>query len=299
MAKPQPPRSLKYLRDTCISPPPKSISATPLSAICISYFSLPDLACNHIFYCTFQIIRLSLMTVMNLGEANLRTVNSKCPITLPESLISTYLTFRITIVSKPQLVHSSSKQSIAASDYYSLASDDSSHHDHAPLQYQTPPSQIRSGTASPDVQQSEPTTSSLRPVKQSPPSRVVNPTVVRFSGTQADKKKASAGECFNSQKAVDCDISSTTPGVDDTPYIRFAIDQLTRDEELLGPRRQGGPSEELYPVDRIIPDEGLGYYGHGRRSTRRERQPPNPTAKNLKSPRELRYIQSICVLLIM
>ena len=116
---------------------------------------------------------------------------------------------------------------------------------------------------------------------------MANPAVVRFSGTQVDKKKSVAGEC---QKVVDSDISPTTPGVDDTPYIRFAIDQLTRDEELLGPRRHGAPSEESYPVDRIIPDEGLGYYGHGGRSTRRERPPPNPTTNNPKS-RELRYIK--------
>lgn len=33
--------------------------------------------------------------------------------------------------------------------------------------------------------------------------------------------------------------SSPTPGLDDSPYIRFAIDQLTRDEELMGQGRYG------------------------------------------------------------
>ncbi len=55
-------------------------------------------------------------------------------------------------------------------------------------------------------------------------------------------------------------MSPPTPGVDESPYIRFAIEQLTRDEELLGRGRQGSISSLEYPVDRIIPDEGLGYY---------------------------------------
>lgn len=39
---------------------------------------------------------------------------------------------------------------------------------------------------------------------------------------------------------IDRDGSPTTPGQDDTPYIRFAIDQLTRDEEVRGSRRYPG-----------------------------------------------------------
>lgn len=58
---------------------------------------------------------------------------------------------------------------------------------------------------------------------------------------------------------------NTTPGVDDTPYIRFAIDQLTRDEEVRGSRHYAaGPNkededEEDYPVERLIDDQGMGY----------------------------------------
>ncbi|KAK5111898.1 hypothetical protein LTR62_004630 [Meristemomyces frigidus] len=39
---------------------------------------------------------------------------------------------------------------------------------------------------------------------------------------------------------LDRDMSPPTPGVDDTPYIRFALDQLTRDEEVRGSRRYRG-----------------------------------------------------------
>lgn len=36
---------------------------------------------------------------------------------------------------------------------------------------------------------------------------------------------------------MDLDAGPPTPGVDDTPYVRFAVDQLTRDEEVRGSRR--------------------------------------------------------------
>jgi len=50
-----------------------------------------------------------------------------------------------------------------------------------------------------------------------------------------------------------------TPGTDDTPYIRFAIEQLTRDEELLGTGRQGSVVSADYPVERIVPAEVSGF----------------------------------------
>lgn len=56
------------------------------------------------------------------------------------------------------------------------------------------------------------------------------------------------------------EISATTPGVDDSPYLHFAIDQLTRDEEVQGLARQGSVASNEYPVERVIADENLGYY---------------------------------------
>ncbi|KAB8356434.1 hypothetical protein FH972_024017 [Carpinus fangiana] len=56
------------------------------------------------------------------------------------------------------------------------------------------------------------------------------------------------------------DYDSVSPGTDDTPYIRFAIDQLTRDEEVRGSRAYPHPSTGAeYSADRKIYDEGLGY----------------------------------------
>lgn len=59
-------------------------------------------------------------------------------------------------------------------------------------------------------------------------------------------------------------ISATTPGVDDSPYLRFAIDQLARDEEVAGVGRHGSvvSTRSDYPVKRVVPDENLGYYYH-------------------------------------
>lgn len=80
-------------------------------------------------------------------------------------------------------------------------------------------------------------------------------------------------------------VPITTPGLDDTPYIRFAIDQLTRDEEIRGTRTYAAPVAGLqgprqpvpptqqerygepepraedkdFPVETGIHDQGLGY----------------------------------------
>jgi hypothetical protein len=69
------------------------------------------------------------------------------------------------------------------------------------------------------------------------------------------------------------DITPPTPGVDETPYIRFAIEQLTRDEEVSGRGRQGSDSSLDYPIEPIIPDEGLGYYSSPARDKRVSKRP--------------------------
>jgi hypothetical protein len=70
--------------------------------------------------------------------------------------------------------------------------------------------------------------------------------------------------------------SQVTPGQDTTPYIRFAIDQLTRDEEVRGSRiypevrpTAQEEDEDDYPVERIIPDSGLGYMAQEQRTQQR------------------------------
>ena len=79
---------------------------------------------------------------------------------------------------------------------------------------------------------------------------------------------------------LDPDSQATTPGQDTTPYIRFAIDQLTRDEEVRGSRvypeiRQ---YEEDYPVERIVSDDGLGYMAQEQETQRRMSQHMSPNS---------------------
>lgn len=71
--------------------------------------------------------------------------------------------------------------------------------------------------------------------------------------------------------------------IDDTPYIRFAIDQLTRDEDIRAVQRPStSTSSDSYPVDRIVPDLGLGYMSNATRRqelalTRKHRSTPVPS----------------------
>lgn len=197
---------------------------------------------------------------MNFGDSKLRYVNT----------------------STPRLVHTNSKQSITASDdYYSLTSEGSSNDDRNIVQrYQTPPLRMRSADPSRDALQSEATIPTVRPVKHQDPGNDEKPEVpIRNEQHRIPRKPVSSSSSDGTivRRPVSEVISPPTPGVDDTPYIQFAIDQLTRDEEVAGLRHPGNSS--TYPVERIIPDEGLGYYG-----TRQQGQPHRPHDTRTESP---------------
>lgn len=51
-----------------------------------------------------------------------------------------------------------------------------------------------------------------------------------------------------------------TPGVDDTPYIQFAIEALSRDRDTGYSANDSLSSDETLSGNRAIPDQGLGYY---------------------------------------
>ncbi|MCJ1397606.1 hypothetical protein MMC11_000801 [Xylographa trunciseda] len=165
---------------------------------------------------------------MNLGDAHLRFVNT----------------------SRPQLLHSDSQRSVTATDdYYSLsdpASEPSSGDDIAAIvRYKTPPSQVHSPHPSRDILQSGNT----------PPKRKELPTIdttskgIRFVEKDSANSDSAAADNMKTWKSTKSDVSPPTPGVDDTPYIQFAIDQLTRDEELMGRRRVGVPDGDVSPID--------------------------------------------------
>ncbi|RFU28155.1 hypothetical protein B7463_g8186, partial [Scytalidium lignicola] len=98
--------------------------------------------------------------------------------------------------------------------------------------------------------------------------------------TRLDKRviKNNHTQAATSDKSLDMDSGPPTPDTDDTPYIRFAIDQLTRDEEVRKLQRRGtGSSADSYPVERIIPDLGLRYPAPTRQELEPVRQDQNTT----------------------
>lgn len=180
--------------------------------------------------------------------------------------------------STPQLVHAPSKQSVTASDdYYSLKSDGSSNDEGTAIllsQFQTPPSHTQSPRTSKERIQPDAVVPTIRQViHQNPsPGLMRRPLEVHFKETQTIKRKPAVPGDVIAQRAADPELSPPTPGIDDTPYIRFAIDQLTRDEELLGARRPETSSKESYPVHISVPANSKGPQEQKGFSTRQERQ---------------------------
>jgi hypothetical protein len=77
-----------------------------------------------------------------------------------------------------------------------------------------------------------------------------------------DAQRMRSREVRASERPIfdDLDSAPPTPNTDDTPYIRYAIDALTRGEEYKRIQRpRTANSEDSYPVDRMVPDQGLGY----------------------------------------
>ena len=72
---------------------------------------------------------------------------------------------------------------------------------------------------------------------------------IRFIEQATNTGQPLAGENMTTWKSSRTEVSPPTPGVDDTPYIQFAIDQLTRDEELMGRRRIGVPDGDVSPIE--------------------------------------------------
>lgn len=165
--------------------------------------------------------------------------------------------------SKPALVHTPSKQSITASDdYYSLSSGISSQDDKSTArQYQTPPLRLLPEPYSKgcDTDTKKATVRAVTPTALTVPEAACPEDAVQAH--KIKRKPVSTESASSSHKPLNQEpISPSTPGVDDTPYIQFAIEQLTRDEEVndaIKPHLHTSPSQDSYPVERIIPDERL------------------------------------------
>lgn len=168
--------------------------------------------------------------------------------------------------STPRLVHTPSKQSIAASDdYCSLESGASSNDGHTTMllsQFQTPPSHMQS-------REMLHNNTTIRPVGNQS-STIQRPPGVHFDTTPTIIRKPVSSEGIVGRRAAD--PGPPTPGIDDTPFLHFAIDQLTRDEELLGLRGPGVGSEASYQVERETRNPNLGQTEHREISSHQERQ---------------------------
>ncbi|KAF2709664.1 hypothetical protein K504DRAFT_533997 [Pleomassaria siparia CBS 279.74] len=225
-----------------------------------------------------------------------------------------------TNVSRPLLSHSGSKQSIIASEvasegYYSFSENTSSEGDDrsklAHNRYSTPPSHNRTPAQSHEhlhqqQQHTEAPVTSLKGIgvprqyqqqqqQQQQPANTTSNTSDRNHpqlhssavSTIAEERPETQESRRNLQQrsAMDSQSVATTPGMDNTPYIRFAIDQLTRDEEVRGsrlyPQVGSADDDDDYPVERLISDDGLGYMDQEQERERRQSRmshslPPKP-----------------------
>ncbi|OXV08153.1 hypothetical protein Egran_04084, partial [Elaphomyces granulatus] len=200
--------------------------------------------------------------------------------------------------SRPQLLHQQSQQSIAASDdYYSFSDSnkssdskvtvvrDAASQSHRPSQSSSP-HQSRTSLDQ-EVQSSTDMQSSTRRPADTEEERVSPVTIstVRFGDNSVAEIRRQLDPSSPSPPTdVPENNSAPTPGVDDTPYIRFAIDQLTRDEEITGEGRQGSVVTTDYPVERLVGDEGLGYFTRQPKPTSATSAPATATTATTAKP---------------
>ena len=72
------------------------------------------------------------------------------------------------------------------------------------------------------------------------------------------------------------DEMAPTPGIDDTPYIQFALEQLTRDEEVRGSRAYAGPSNPATRPAHIRTDLPPGHKQLQQEEPQPDLSPPTP-----------------------
>lgn len=167
-------------------------------------------------------------------------------------------------INRPQLVHSASKQSITASeDYHSLPEDESGEDvsdegqsveqaEQVPvLRYFTPPSRVETPLPGRDHERlrSEAYIVPLQPRRQQQQQqqpllrRAHSPGRVWYDERRSVRRQQPGGVEEDSRRPRNMNnddedpARSITPGVDNNPYIRFAVEQLTVDEDARGKSR--------------------------------------------------------------
>ncbi|KAJ5624370.1 hypothetical protein N7510_000679 [Penicillium lagena] len=181
---------------------------------------------------------------------------------------------------KPQYSHTGSRQSVAASDdYYSLSDRGNSSSPDSRvtvMRFQTPDSHLSAPSPVSRTRQGSPIAESSRQEQralQDP--RPGTSSTVRFGEETVSRLSPSSEE---TPRPVLRDYAGTaaTPGLDDSPYVRFAIDQLTRDEVARQGRHGSVSSRDDYSMDRLVWNEDLGYFTRTRTPIRHDYTPPMP-----------------------
>lgn len=113
-------------------------------------------------------------------------------------------------------------------------------------------------------------------------------STVRFGEDRTTRISANSDDTVRIPSSREYAGRPPTPGLDDSPYVRFAIDQLTRDEHIHTPRRTDSvvTDNDDYPIDRLVWDEGLGYFTRTRTPLRYDETPPRPNNQSA-SPQAL------------
>ena len=94
-----------------------------------------------------------------------------------------------------------------------------------------------------------------------------------------DALRVAMGSDF--KDALAREAGAVTPGVDNTPYIQYAIEALTRDRDT-GYSGNASSSASDTPVNHFVNDVGLGYY-HPREPSRQV-HPPRPERQSAAPP---------------
>ncbi|KIW96492.1 uncharacterized protein Z519_03561 [Cladophialophora bantiana CBS 173.52] len=173
----------------------------------------------------------------------------------------------------PQYIKSDSlKSSSATNEYFSdYASEVASQKsDASKASYETPPSRISTPLIQHNPIDSEMTLPSRPGAIQPAPLNIRHNQNI---GAQTTVRMLSSFD----------EMSPPTPGVDDTPYIRFAIEQLTRDEDVIGRGRDSTFPAPNAPLPAPLPPMEPGFDESPRART--PSPPPPPPPPQPASPR--------------
>ncbi|KAL4991433.1 hypothetical protein BDW68DRAFT_151950 [Aspergillus falconensis] len=178
--------------------------------------------------------------------------------------------------SRPQLFRTESQQSAAASDdYYSLSSRTPTSRSASGgsritvVRYATPNSHPVSRTSSPTVSRTLLAPPAAVPRAEHSPIRQPEqrePFVTQTNSTTQSPEDRNAHLGLSMDGASSGPVRDSyagrepTPGMDDSPYIRFAINQLTREGEEDDPRRSEESGYESSPPERLVWDGSLGHF---------------------------------------